>query len=402
MTFTYKLATALSGTGEARRMVRDPNTPIATRNILGWQVLFYDMAAEKRAKEASQMATALPKLKGRVDQFISTFPTDHHGMQKMVQSVLALMRQGGPALFDAIAGVEEPTVEATSEIYDATHEMIDDVAAYICHLIGISYSLQRKMSLRSHGYDPRLPPLQNLTKTITVTLRTMPKQLKMAIEPLEQGGAAGHRQPTAGDIDAAGRAIGKGITALRALNVRKLSRVPVRVHFVDDLPASGYGTELKLADAEPGIRMAGSRPRGEWERNRQDTQRINIYVPLRGDVDEAETIRSFLHEVGHILFNSSAALQQAVAKFSREMPAPSHYGSTGYVYQGADRPHVNHLSGNEWTAEMLRTVAMGDNHAGFTAGQIAAFKRALSLVDQAPHSGISYRLGQDKPWQRPV
>lgn len=179
--------------------------------------------------------------------------------------------------------------------------------------------------------------------------------------------------------------------------VRNAHKVPIRVIINHERPQIGTSDEKAAGTQHTGYRITNGRePKGEWENNEQSTQYVNLYV-VPGD--PADHIKDVLtHEIGHVIFATSPDLQRAVQDMAYSTPAPSNYGTTNYKYKGDDTESIHHKTGNEWFAEMFKTVVLGQN-PGFTNQQISQFKRVLAGAANAPHphGGIGYRLGQTNP-----
>jgi hypothetical protein len=400
---------------EAKWMVNDREKPVAVQNVVGWKVYFYDREQDGHDRNIRRMT----RYRNRITAGIDGFLKDHGGTGELMntaeislKTALARNQIMGKVMQNhgqlPLHELDEQEAEAVREFIVGDLFIAITDAARFYH--DDAHAFKLKDFIASHRPDPNEPVHDLVTKAYQHTFMQLPKFLEQVRRGLDNPptlnrvGSATPQEVMSKSMPA----ITDALVRLEQIGVRKFHKVPVRVYVVHEYPSIHGTTDKMGGDAETGLRLVTNKPSEPWEKNRSDTQKVNIYLI---GTETPEAIRDVvIHEVGHILFNSSPDLQRLVQQMSHAMPPPSDYGNVNYVYGGNTKPNVNHKSGNEWFAEMLMTITTG-KPSPFTPRQVMQFKQALATIGQSnhPHTGVSYRVGQTdadyqfppQTWQQP-
>lgn len=387
---------------EARRMVRDPNKPVLTQNMLGWNVYFYDLEKEEFSNGTQKIKDRLYDIKAALDKLTSQFQSDA-ALQNFADEAMWNERSRSVTA-DSILGssgdkqMEDLNGGERKEIFKFISEDLDDA---VLTSLSISYDIYKLLSIDKliDTYTPAADATveQLCREAFRHVFQNLPRHIQGIIQNATDPAAFSRRNAAdpASIIKNAGPMIQQSLAMIQQAGVRNSHKVPIRVMINHEQPQIGSSDERAAGTQHSGTRMtSGRKPVLSWEKNQQSTQFVNLN--LVGTEDQEWFNDVLVHEIGHVVYTTSPELQKAVQEMAYSMPAPSTYGTTNYKYKGEDKTSIHHKTGNEWFAEMFKTVVTGQN-PGFTQQQIMQFKKALAGANNTPHphAGIGYRLGQN-------
>lgn len=190
---------------------------------------------------------------------------------------------------------------------------------------------------------------------------------------------------------------------LIAIGISKTIKVPIIIYIKNELDKQNGLEYLGKASAGKYRRLPG-----QIEMNKGNTTHsIKLYISK--NVSDKEIIRTFIHEVGHIIYSSLDKNDQTeIMNMANKIKSPTEYGNVDFKYDKNSKPEYNHTSGNEWFAEMLAEVIINPEY-GKNKGFVSKIKSLLGMENKynprdiskvknliykariSPHGGISYK-----------
>lgn len=401
------------------------DTPSQKINIMGWNVYMRDKGKAEYSKDFENHNRKSQKINQK-KQEIETFLNSQSKAQQAISETLNVWKKNilesnfqsqyrDPEAESRVAlqqAIKNNTPLNTSEeqirstIQNWSSQMLESVVSKMSGLR--LHSLELKSSYQQPVPVGNINIWDFLSKSLFGSIKQMLNEAKSILPRLSPEKEPQNKIKYNFEemIKKVTPAIEQAITRLKAIGLSKSVRVPINVNFDNEYPNSGYGTSKAAGTASAG----GIREPYAGGKTRNGTHYVTINV--KPDTNPDNVIKTFVHEIGHIIFSTlSAEQQKEIENMANKTQSPSNYGRTNYVYSGLKEPSKNHKSGNEWFAEMLALVVAnpnGNQKSGFfkrllgkigladvdptySNQDVSKLKKFVSGVKTSPHHAISYK-----------